>query len=133
MTNLRNTYSRLEYFSTSRVEFLTKVFMKRFFWLGIVASSLAVAPPVHAGGYFSLNIGLPPVSVHIGSAPRPVYVQPAPVYVAPPPVYALPPRVIVSPPPIYVRPAPVYVPRRVVLAPRPVVVCRKHHRHWHCR
>jgi hypothetical protein len=93
--------------------------MRSFFWIGI-AASLAVAAQARAGGYFSLNIGLPPVSVHIGSAPRPVYVQPAPVYVAPPP------------PPIHVRPARIYVPRRVVLAPRPVVVCRKHHRHWHC-
>src|SRR5687768_16927323 len=123
--NLRNTYSRLEYFSTSPVELLTKVFMKNFLRVGLIAGMLAAVAPVQAGGHFSFHLGLPipSVSVHIGS-PRPVYAHPAPVYVAPP-VY-LPPRVVVAPPPLYFAPPPIYVPRRVVVAPRPIKVCRRH-------
>src|SRR5687767_13921331 len=101
--------------------------MKKLLSFGILAGLITITASAHAGGRFSFHLGIPPVSVHIGSAPRPVYVRPAPVYCAPAPVYVAPPAVML-PPPVYVRPAPVFVPRRVVVAPRPVIVCRAHHR-----
>ena len=95
--------------------------MKRFLLLGVLAGAMAVPAAAHAGGVFSLHVGVPGVSVSIG-VPPPIVVRPAPVYA--------PPAVVVAPP-VYVRPRRVVVPaRRVVLVPPPpVVVYRPHYRY----
>ena len=92
--------------------------MKKLLLLGIFAGALAVAVPAQAGGFFSLNIGVPFVSLHIGSPPPPVRLHCAPVVVAPP--VCAPRAVMIAPPRVIVRPP-------VVFAPLPVVVHRSHH------
>jgi hypothetical protein len=100
--------------------------MKKFLLLGIFAGLLTFAAPAQARGHFSVNIGVPGVSVHIGSAPR-VYLPPPPIYIGRP--ACAPPAVVVAPP-VCVRPPRVILPpRRVVFVPppSPVVVYRPHH------
>lgn len=70
------------------------------------ASMLAVAP-AHAGGHWSVSVGV--------GAPVPGYYTPPPAYYGPPTVYAAPPVVYGPPAPVYY--APRYIPPR-------------HHRHY---
>lgn len=107
-----------------------RYFMKRLILLGTLVGALGAAIPAQAGGFFSVNIGLPGLSVNIGAVPPPVYIRPAPFCVLPPPVYA-PPIVIMAPPPIFVRPVRVYGPPRFVGTRPPGVVYRSHHPHRH--
>ena len=85
----------------------------------LLLGALAITAPAHAHGFFSLRIGIPPVSVHVGG-PAPVPVYAAPVVVAPPVVYA-PRRIVIAPPAVVVRPR--------VFVPAPVVIYRPHHRY----
>lgn len=100
--------------------------MKKLILLGTLVGTLTAVTPAQAGGFFSVNIGLPGLSVNIGAVPPPVYVTPAPVYMVPPPVCA-PPFVVLAPPPVFVRPGPFYGPPRYVIGRPPVVVYRPHH------
>jgi hypothetical protein len=100
--------------------------MKKLILLGTLAGALVAATPAQAGGFFSVNIGLPGILVNFGTTPPPVCFAPAPVCV-PPPVYYAPPIVVMAPPPVFVRPMPVYGPPCYVVAHPPVVVYRPHH------
>ena len=101
--------------------------MKKLLLLGIVTGTLAAALPTQAHGIFSLHIGVPFVSVNIGSPPPLRRVRCAPLVVAPP-ICARPAIVIAPPrvnlcPPLLVIPPPVVIhrshPHRVVTVPPP--------------
>ena len=103
-------------------------YMKKLISLGTLAGALVVVTPAQAGGFFSLSIALPGLSVNMGAMPPPVYVTPAPVCLVPAPVYA-PPVVMVMPATFYVRPVPVYGPPRFGVVRPPGVVYRSY-RHY---
>lgn len=73
-------------------------------------AALLGAGSAHAGGHWSVGIGINLPAPGVVVAPAPVYVEPAPVYYAPPPVVYAPP------------PPPRYVYRDVYYAPPPQIV-----------
>jgi hypothetical protein len=98
-----------------------RTFMKKFIAIGTTAAVLMTVASVRAHGFFSVSIGIPPVSVHVGVRP--------PVFVAPPRIVHAPPVVVVPPRPVYA--PPVYVAPPAYYAPRVVVVRPPHHHHRH--
>jgi hypothetical protein len=90
--------------------------MKKLLLVGIFAGAVGITAPAHAHGFFSLRIGIPPVSVHIG-VPAPVPVYSAPVVVAPPVVCA-PRRIVIAPRAVIVRPRVCVPPPAVIYRPR---------------
>jgi hypothetical protein len=76
----------------------------------VATAALLGAGAAHAGGHWSVGIGINLPAAGVVVAPEPVYVEPAPVYYAPPP------------PVVYAPPPPRYVYRDVYVAPAPRVV-----------
>lgn len=83
----------------------------------IAAGGLIAAVPAHAGGNFSLSIGVP-VATYGYNAPPPAYYGPPPVVYGPPPVvYGAPLRGYVQP--RHYAPRPHYAPPVVYVPARP--------------